>query len=253
MSEREAEVSVLFSGGSDSTLAAALLCTHFKKVHLLTFHHSAMSYTDKSKVNVRRLEEKFGKDKFTYRLIDIEETFQKLYYNRYLHDLRRFGLFLAPATCNVCQLAMHTQTIIYNLKNNIHFACDGYKQEKKHIYIVMAKEGREMIRGLYHEYGIDYDNPVYDILRTDWELYGLGITPRRNVKFPHERLHYEAQHSCFHGILTNAYFLGCYYPLNHEANTRGIEYFMEKVKTAKQYVDDYVSKNHLRTHLLRSY
>lgn len=244
MNRRE-EASVLFSGGSDSTLVAALLCMRFKKVHLLTFHHSAMSFSEKSKVNVKRLEEKFGKDKITHRLIDIEEIFQKLYYSNYLRDLKRLGAFLAPATCNVCQLAMHTQTIVYNLENNVGFAYDGYKKEKKHIYIIMAKEGIKLIKELYREYGIDYGNPVYDVLRTDWELYDLGLTPRRNVKFPYEHLNYEAQHSCFHGILTNAYLLGYYYPLHREASSRWIEYFKEKVKLAKSYIDGYASENSL--------
>jgi len=204
-----------------------------------------MSFTDKSMVNVKRLEEKFGKDKIAYRLIDIEEIFQKLYYSNYLRDLRRFGAFLAPATCNVCQLAMHIQTILYNLENNVGFACDGYKKEKKHMYIVMAREGIELIRGLYGEYGINYDNPVYDVLRTDWELYDLGVTPRRNIKFPHEHLHYEAQHSCFHGILTNAYLLGYYYPLHRGASSQWMDYFTEEVKLAKSYIDGYASKNSL--------
>ena len=242
---RREEASVLFSGGSDSTLVAALSCMQFKKVHLLTFHHSAMSFSDKSKVNVKRLGEKFGKDKIAHRLIDIEGIFQKLYYSNYLRDLKRLGAFLAPATCNVCQLAMHTQTIIYNLENNLGFARDGYKKEKEHIYIIMAREGIELIKVLYREYGIDYDNPVYDVLRTDWELYDLGITPRRNVKFPRERLNYEAQHSCYHGILTNAYLVGYYYPLHREASGRWIEYFKEKVKVAKNYIDDYLSKKNL--------
>jgi len=246
----EKEASVLFSGGSDSTLATAHLCTQFRKVHLLTFHHSGMSYIDKSQVNVKRLQKKFGVDKVTHSKISIEETFKKLYRSKYLLDLKRFRVFLAPATCNVCQLAMHTQTIIYNLRNNVVLACDGYKREKEHIYVIMSKEGRELVKELYKKYGIDYNNPVYNIPRTDWELYDLGITQRRDVKFPHEHLHYESQHSCFHGILTNAYLLGYYYPLHREADSRWMEYFREKVKAAERYVDDYISKNNLSMRVL---
>lgn len=242
---RDEEASVLFSGGSDSTLVAALLCMQFKKVHLLTFHHSAMSYTSNSEVNVERLQKKFGKDKVSYRLINIEDVFQKLYYGNYLSDLRRFGAFLAPATCNVCQLAMHTRTIMYNVENNIRVACDGYKKEKEHIYIIMAKDGIELVKEFYSEYGIKYDNPVYNLLRTDWKLYELGITPRRDVKFPFERLHYSAQHSCFHGILTNAYLLGYHYPLHHKADGRWIEYFKEKLELAKRYVGNHINQNHV--------
>lgn len=202
-----------------------------------------MRYKQKSKVNVKRLQEKFGKDKITHKLIDIEETFQKLYNDTYLGDLRRFGVFLVPATCNICQLAMHTQTIIYNLKNQIRFTCDGYKQEKAHVYIVMAKEGIELLKEFYREFGTNYDNPVYNILRTDWQLHELGITPKRNVKFPYEKLDYTAQHSCSHGILTNAYLLGYYYPLHHGPSSRWTKYFKEKVEAAKIYINNHINKN----------
>ena len=232
------EVSVLFSGGSDSTLAAALCCQRFKKVHLLTFHHSGMMFTQKSAVNAKRLQNKFGEEKVIHKMIEIEEVFQKLYYENYLQDLKRYGIFLAAATCNICQLAMHVRTIIYNIRNGIHFACDGYKQEKRHVYVVMSREGIEILKRLYQKFGIEYFNPVYNILRTDWELYDLGIYPKRNVKFPYEKLTYEAQHSCYHGILTNAYILGYYYSLYHRPSDKWTEYFKEKVRMAESYIKD---------------
>lgn len=239
------QVSVLFSGGSDSTLAAALCCPQFKKVHLLTFHHSGMSSSEKSKVNAKRLQDKFGKDRITHKLIDIEEIFQKLYYGTYFRDLKRYGMFLTAATCNVCLLAMHTQVAIYSLENQIRFACDGYKQEKKHVYITMANKGVELLKEFYRKYDINYFNPVYNILRTDWELYDLGLTPKRNVKFPFEKLHYTAQHSCFHGILTNIYILGYYYQLYRKPSDEWVEYFKEKVEAAEKYVNEHINKNNL--------
>lgn len=238
------EATVLFSGGSDSTLVAALLLKEkqFTKVHLLTFHHSAMKYSGKSKVNVKRLEKRFGKDKVIHKLVNIEETFHRLYYVNYLHDLRRYGVFLAAATCNMCQLAMHTQTVMYNLQNSVPYAYDGYKEEKEHVYVVMSKDGRGILKKFYKDYGITYGNPVLNILRTDWELYKLGITPRKNVKFPYEHLDYEAQHSCYQGLLTNLYILGYYYNLYHKTNTRWIEYLKEKVEMAKNYINDFLLK-----------
>lgn len=236
---KRGEATVLFSGGSDSTLAAVLMLNekHFERLHLLTFHHSAMKYMDKSIVNVERLEKKFGKGKVVYRLINIEELFHRLYYSNYLQDLRRFGVFLAAGTCNVCQLAMHTHTIMYNLKNGISYAYDGYKAEKEHVYVIMSKEGREILKKFYKEYGITYDNPVLNTLRTDWKLHELGVTNRKNVKFPHERLDYEAQHSCYQGLLTNLYILCYHYNLFHKAESRWTEYLREKVGMAKKYVD----------------
>ncbi len=233
------EATVLFSGGSDSTLAATSLLKeeHFEKLHLLTFHHSGMKHLNKSRVNVRRLEEKFGKAKVVHRITSIEEMFRKLYYTNYLRDLKRFGVFLAAAACNVCQLAMHAHTLMYNLQNGIQYAYDGYKAEKEHVYVIMSKEGREVLKEFYKEYGVTYGSPVHNILRTDWRLYELGVTHRRNVKFPYEHLDYEAQHSCYQGLLTNLYILCYHHVLFNRPEARWIEYLKEKVEMAKKCVD----------------
>jgi len=237
------EVSVLFSGGSDSTLAAAYLCEQYKKVHLLNYHHSGMSHSEKSLVNVIRLKQKFGQEKIVFKQIDIEDTFQRLYFNEYFNDLKTYGVFLAAGTCNICQLAMHVQTIIYNVKNKIEYACDGYKKEKDHMYVVMSEIGKKHLKELYQKFGINYYTPVYDILRTDWKLYELGITPKKNVKFPYELLSYSAQHSCYHGILTNAYLVGYYYPLHSSGSEQWVEYVKGKIDLAKKYIDNALSKD----------
>lgn len=232
------DASVLFSGGSDSTLAAAWCAERFDKVHLLNFHHSGMQSIGKSSVNVERLRRKYGENKFVFRLLSIEEAFHKLYYADYSRNLRQYGTFLAAATCNICQLAMHVETIAYDVSNKIGYACDGYKTEKKHVYIVMAQDGVDLLRSLYSKYGVKYENPVYDILRTDWVLYDLGITPKKDVKFPFERLSYQSQHSCFHGILTNAYILGYYYSMHFDTSERWMGYFKEKLKLAEKYLGE---------------
>ena len=238
------EASVLFSGGSDSTLAAALLlkAKRFKKLHLLTFHHSAMKYLDKSEVNVRLLKKMYGKDKIVYRLINIEDIFHRLYYSNYFQDLRRYGVFLAAGTCNVCQLAMHVATVLYNLQNGIFYAYDGYKKEKEHVYVIMSTEGIEIMKKFYDKYGITYENPVLNILRTDWELYELGITTKKNVKFPYEHLDYRAQHSCYQGLLTNLYILGYNHNLFHRTKSDWLEYLKEKVELARNFINTYLAE-----------
>ena len=231
------EVSVLFSGGSDSTLAAAFMCRQFEKVHLLTFLRSGISSVDNAKISAQRLEQKFGKDKLTHKFINMEQTFKKLYYDDYTRDFKQYGVFLVAGTCFACLLAMHTETIIYNLKNKINSACDGYKKEKEHIYVPMSKEGIVYTKELYAKYGIDYLNPVYNITRTDWELFDLGITSKRNAKFPHHQLEPSYEPICAHGVLTNAYVMAYYYPLYHKRDDRWVEYYKEKITVAGRYID----------------
>lgn len=234
----EDEISVLFSGGSDSTLAAALMCEQFEKVHLLTFYHSGIPYTEKSRINAKRLMGRFGKNKIRHVFISVEELFKKLYYSVYLRDIVCYKGYMIPCICYACQIAMHTTTILYNLENNISFACDGYKREQEHLYAFMSEKGIDEIRKLYKTFQIESKQPVYNTVRTDWVLYELGITPKRNVKFPHENLHFHAQHWCPTGTLVNAYLLGYYFPLfGKEASYRvSVKYWQEKIRLAKDYL-----------------
>lgn len=231
------EVSVLFSGGSDSTLAAAFMCRQFEKVHLLTFIRSGILSIDNAKVNAQRLKKKFGKDKLTHKFINMEQTFKKLYYDDYIRNLKSYGVFLVAGTCFACLLAMHTETIIYNLENKISSACDGYKKEKEHIYVPMSKEGIVYTKELYAKYGIDYLNPVYNITRTDWELFDLGITSKRDAKFPYHGLEADYEPNCSQGVLTNAYISAYYYPLYHKRGDRWVEYYKEKTMVAGRHID----------------
>jgi len=134
---------------------------------------------------------------------------------------------------------------MYNVKNNVRFACDGYKQEKGRMYVIMAWEGIKHTKEFYKRYGIDYGNPVYNILRTDRKLYELGITSKPDVKFPYVRLDFygsTTQHGCVHGVLTNAYVLGYHFPLHHRPSDQWVEYWKEKIAVAENYIDQYVHR-----------
>ena len=84
------DVSVLFSGGSDSTLAAAVMCEQFDKVHLLTYFHPGLPFAERSKINAKRLAKRYGKDKIRHKLINFESIFKHLYYKTYLRDVQRY-------------------------------------------------------------------------------------------------------------------------------------------------------------------
>jgi len=244
MSENKTQISVLFSGGSDSTLAAALACEQFDTTHLLTYFHSGIPLTEKAKINARKLSDYFGKDKIVHRFINFEETFKQIYYTNYINDLLKYKGYMNPCFCNACQLAMHTSTILYNLNNDIYYTCDGYKREKGHLYVFMSKEGIEKLKSLYNCFSIEYKNPVYDIPRTDWKLFEMGITTKKNVKFPHERLDFSTQHHCPVGIIVNAYLMGYFFPLyGQKANLNiSAKYMSEKIASSKKYIDTVYQK-----------
>jgi hypothetical protein len=232
------EVSVLFSGGSDSTLVAALMCADFKKVHLLTFCHSGMVQISKTSINVKALKRKFGEEKVTHKYISIEQMYKRLYLDNFSSDLTRFKAYLSACSCYACQLTMHTATINYNLKNGIAQACTGYKREKAHVFFNMSEKGIKQIGSLYENYGMRLLNPVYDIVRTDWQLFDMGITAKRNVKFPYEKIDFSTQHGCRNGIVVNAYLQGYYLPLFGRKNNEALasEYLREKMESAKKII-----------------
>ncbi len=230
------EISILYSGGSDSTLTAALMCDRFDRVHLLTYYHSGIPLADKAKINAIKLAEKFGKDKIVHEFINFEKLFKEVYYTSYISDLTRYKSYMTPCSCIACQLAMHASTILYNIKNNIQYTCDGYKREKKHLYIFMAEDGIKEITNFYKAFSIGYFNPVYDIVRTDWRLYEMGITQKKNVKFPHEVLNFSTQHHCPTGIIVNAYLMGYFIPVHGQESSakNSLKYLNEKIELCKK-------------------
>jgi len=237
------EVSVLFSGGSDSTLAAAKVCERFEKVHLLTCQHSAMFFIGKSKVNVNRLKMKYGEDKFTHRIINIDRLFQSILHGdptKRFSDIRKYGTYLSACFCGACKLAMHTWTIMYDLENEIRFSCDG--SNKGAVPYFPDAVCKEELKDFYKQYGIDYDSPIWEYdgktLKSDEELFRLGITPRKEVKFPAEIQVFSTQHSCldgFHHVYVRGYYLPTY---GAEAFKRtSVAYYRDKMAICRKYIE----------------
>ena len=96
------DVSIIYSGGSDSTLAATFGAEEFDRVHLLTFHHFAMLREGKTRVNIENLKRVFGKDKFIWTTIGINPLFKSLFKLNYLNALKNYKDY-APTilTCGI--------------------------------------------------------------------------------------------------------------------------------------------------------
>jgi len=256
------EVSVHFSGGSDSTLAAFLMSERFKKVHLLTFVISAMDNYHRCQVHVRRLQARFGSDKVVHQYINLESLFRTIYYGNYLRDVSKYKLYLSALFCAGCIHAMHTRTIIYNLENGISFACDGQQAEfaflteekriegTKPLWSEQMQRVLELEKSFYAEYGIKYFNPVYDIERTDWELYQRGFLEEKNLKTkgrtkqkPNkaETFLKETEHTCTGPTIGEHYLIHYFFPIygwkKHEKLS--VQYFQEKIKVGKDYIQNH--------------
>ena len=110
------EIVVLFSGGTDSTLTAALMAEEFRKVYLITYDRFGLFSITNPKINVEKLKNKFGDNKFTHKVIRLDRLFKFVSYERYLRNFIRYRFFLL-STCGLCKLAMHIRTVIFCLNN----------------------------------------------------------------------------------------------------------------------------------------
>lgn len=255
------EISVHFTGGSDSTLAAFLMCERFKKVHLLTFVISAMGNYDRCQLHVKKLKEKFGSEKVVHQYIDLERLFKSIYYGNYLHDIKKYKMYLSALFCAGCIHAMHIRTIIYNLEKGIRFACDGQQAEvsfvteektienTKPLWSEQMEKVLQLETSFYAEYGIKYFNPVYYIERTDWELHDRGFLEERNLKTKGRTKQKankntflkETEHTCTGPLIGEHYLIHYFFPLygwkKHERLS--VQYYQEKIKVGKEYVKNY--------------
>lgn len=197
------QASILFSGGPDSTLAVLHALERFDRVHLLTFHHSLMSQMGKHTVVARELQEKYGSD----RVVTHEETINDLYRTFYFTDisklLPRYRTFYIPWMCGACKMAMHTLAIRYDLKHGIGITYDGANRESEPYFPSQTRTYLGVLKDLYRSYGIEYDNPVFEIDSTDKETERYGLVTTKNTK--QEHVYFSTQHTCYIGLLIHAH------------------------------------------------
>ena len=244
---KKEEVSLLFSGGWDSTLAAFKLCETFRKVHLLTCYHSNSAFTENSKVNVIKLKNKFGGDKIVHNIIDIDQLKEDLYHGTWRQDRKDYGLFLINCECSACRIAMFARTLIYNLENNIGYLASGEVETAPlHLITGLSDKLDKLKRELCNDFGIVYLRPAFYEKNPHKQLFELGLVDKevKHIKFPYEYLFHETQPTCYVGpfspIFNKFYYLPSHGKEAHEENK--LKYFREKMGVAREWIKDYFEK-----------
>lgn len=264
------ETATLFSGGTDSTLTAALMAEKFDKIHLITYDRFAFSSVMNPMVNVQKLRDKYGEEKFDFHVIKVEKLTRFVFYERYLYNIRKHGFFLLTI-CGLCKLAMHMRTVIFCLENGIPNVCDGANQGM-HLFPAQMASVIKEYGDMYTRYGITYSNPVFkyegpqdldftDRLRlervlsrdkepetatatrtantTGRKLYELGLMPSENVKGT--ELDRKMQPRCFQFILFNV-FVHWFYLADHtydEYQDATVRFYQDKIRAMVKQLDDY--------------
>lgn len=152
------EISLLYSGGLDSTALAIYLLERYDKVHLITclsglspFGHNWIS------PNLSRLKELYG-DRLIFEKIIISEIKKKIM-GPSLQLMRKSRSPLA--ICLICKLAMETGEILYCKKNHIHECTDGNSINQTEFFL-QKRAYLKSSNSFFKRWGLKYRmNPLY--------------------------------------------------------------------------------------------
>jgi hypothetical protein len=219
--------SVLFSGGTDSTLAAVETLKLCRKVTLLSFNPGFIFFLENSQVHAEALRRVYGEERVEHQIIPISEFTRRILFGNLGHDLRKYGFDLTALVCMGCRLGMHARAIIYNLEHGVPVLADGSIQKQDAIPEQRAAVLRSN-RALYLErYGIRHISPIYQESRSDVRLFEAGIARKNNLK--KQFIFFETQATCPFGVTADVYARMFYKPLMGPAtDAQSVEYCGEK-------------------------
>ena len=162
------QVSIMFSGGIDSTTTAMMLAEKYDRVHLLTWGNGYGHYRlNRTKKRVAELKRHHG-ERFVHTVEEIRPIFESIL-DQPDQDFARHGSGFI--WCLGCKIAMHTRSVLYNLEHGVTEMADGSSQSTGEMVEQMLLSVY-MIREFYEQWGISYTTPVYTIPR-EKEIDGL--------------------------------------------------------------------------------
>ena len=162
--QERSQITLLFSGGVDSTMAACMLAGSHDRVHLVSYANGYGHYRiGRTAKRAKELDRHFP-GRFTHSILSVREIFEALVIDSLQDDYREFGSGFV--WCMGCKLAMHIRTICYNVEHDILLAADGSSFETSEMVEQMPVSVGKVKR-FYCEYGITFENPVYTHRRED--------------------------------------------------------------------------------------
>jgi len=239
------DISILFSGGPDSTLAALYALERANRVHLLTFHHRLMFRTENHKKVTKELRETFGDE----RIVDHEERIDMLFRNCYFTGMPkyiiRYRTLYIPWICGACKMAMHVKAIAYNRVHNISITYDGANIESAPYFPPQTENFIEVMKKLYQSYGMQYGCSVYNVGTTDKKVEKYGILSIKGTKKEH--IFFSTQHTCFIGLLIHAHARLYYRPFRGKNRMRYLaeEFLRQMINDCKSVLPRVRSRTYL--------
>ncbi len=153
------QMAMMFSGGMDTTLAAAKILDHgeVERLHLLTFCNGLCVGVERSQVHADELRQKYGADRVVHEIMYVTELFEQIRdpLPELILEARSSLIF---DLC--CRLSMETRAIMYALDNDIPAIADGTNIDQGKLFLERPEYMR-VSREYFASFGIDYSSPVY--------------------------------------------------------------------------------------------
>jgi hypothetical protein len=164
MTHDPAPISLMFSGGVDSTAAAMVLAERHERVHLLTFANGFGHYGfHRTARRVVELQARYGA-RIVSHFQGIRPLVEALSVSTLMEDYRAFGSGFV--WCLGCKLAMHVASASYDRAHGIAQHTDGSSGDTSEMVEQMLIS-LSLIHHFYEDHGIAFVSTGYDLPRAE--------------------------------------------------------------------------------------
>lgn len=163
------KAAVLFSGGIDCSLATLLLRKEGYIIHLLHYEHGANISNGLHRIRYNELLSVVGNEKLYLKELSHRGLFRKLALENIESDFEKYKTNLI---CLGCRMAMHVETIVYCLQNNINVVTDGSVKYQSD-FPEQNKNALNMFNDLYKHFDIEYRTILSDVSNVSEVKYKL--------------------------------------------------------------------------------
>lgn len=198
----------MFSGGKDSTAAAAYYLQKGYAVELVTFDNGAETGLEKSRRKAEMIMKKYP-DRCVWKMMSSTRLFRDIAIKGMEKDIKKFGNLV----CCGCKLAMLCEAVIYCRKNGIESMADGFEREQDY-YPEQTPDYMEIADSLAEEFGVTCFHPLYDMNAGEIEELTL------NSGIPAEPIQAE-----------------CLFGENRVSNKNILKYMQSKLPSARAYLE----------------
>lgn len=254
---------VLFSGGSDCTLAAAKVAEQkrFDELLLMTYRVPVSCLDENSTRNVPGLQRTFPDVRFTHEMIPVGGVIASVLAANRLRNVLKHGLIEA-SYCLHCRLAMYVRTIMYCLDHGIRHVFDGSNVTMA-LWVDQTPAGVQIVDRLFASFGITLEHPVFHYVGDDLfelskyfavgehvgrfvytstsdELFERGITTQKNHKSDLQAS-YRAQPVCLGVAMSLCHSLGLHLPFQsyEKFNAQALAWYADKTAFFAERLREY--------------